>query len=47
MQVNIYKSDQAKSFQLREFTRELTQPNKHLFFKPGARRPVAGARLVS
>ena len=31
VQVNIYASDQAKSFELRKFTTELTQPSKHLF----------------
>ena len=31
VQVNIYVHDQAKSFELRELTQELTQPCKHLF----------------
>ena len=33
MRVNIYASDQAKFFELREFTQKFTQPTKHLFFK--------------
>ena len=30
VRVNIYMSDQAKFFDSREFTQELTQPCKHL-----------------
>ena len=29
--VNIYASDQAKSFESSEFTQKLSQPSKHLF----------------
>ena len=31
VQVNIYASDQAKSFEPREFTQELTERSKYLF----------------